>query len=226
MNIAENIFHILEHEARLRVIYEKMEFLRLGSIRDIDINLNAQKPYQWTKDPVKNLGMWLTNDDSNLFNLNTTQQLQMIDNLIKIWNTKNIKLYGRVIIVKTLLISQLIYYVNCLHINNPSFTKLQAKLNSFVWSNKKHFFKKEIYAPKEKGGLDMINLECFFRTIKLNRINRLSVTPDWYKIIFNNSIDKNFWKYDIGPTDFKRHNVWCMPFWSKCCSHGAKKILE
>ena len=92
-------------------------------------------------------------------------------------------LYARVIIVKTFLISDLIYHVNFLHINNLSFPKLQTKLKYFVWSNKKHFFKKEILdIPKENGGLDMINLKCFFRAIKLNWVNRLSVTPDWYKI--------------------------------------------
>ena len=30
---------------------------------------------------------------------------------------------------------------------------------------------------------------------------------------FNNSIVINFWKYNISPTDFKRHNVCCMPIW-------------
>ena len=92
-------------------------------------------------------------------------------------------LYGRVITVKTFLISQLIYHVNCLYINNLSIPKLKTKLNNFVWSNKKYFFQKEIlYAPKEMGGIDMINLEYFFRAIKLIWINRLSVTPNCYKI--------------------------------------------
>ena len=45
------------------------------------------------------------------------------------------------------------------------------KLNKFAWSNKKHFFKREIlYDPKDIGGLDMINLECLFRAVELNWI--------------------------------------------------------
>ena len=92
---------MLEHEAWLRVYYDKTEILRLGSIRATDFKLTTEKPYKWTNDPVEILGIWLNNDSSNLFKLNITSQLQKIGNLIKISNTKNMTLYDRVIIVKT-----------------------------------------------------------------------------------------------------------------------------
>ena len=78
MNIIEIIFHILQCEAGLRVNYDKTEIFRLGSIMDRDFKLTTKKPYKWTNDPLKILGMWLTNDNSNLFNFNITPQLQKI----------------------------------------------------------------------------------------------------------------------------------------------------
>ena len=101
----------------MKVNYDRTGILKLGSIRDMDLKFTTQKPYKWTKDPVKILDIWLTNDSSNLFNLNITPQLQKTDNLIKIWNNKNMTLHGSVIIAKAFLISQLFYCANCLHIN-------------------------------------------------------------------------------------------------------------
>ena len=53
LDIIENIFHILEHEAVLKVNYDKTEILRLDSVRDTDFKLTTQKSYKWTNDAVK-----------------------------------------------------------------------------------------------------------------------------------------------------------------------------
>ena len=53
LNITENILHLLEHEAGLKINYDKTEILRLGSIRDRDFKLTTQKLYKWTNDTVK-----------------------------------------------------------------------------------------------------------------------------------------------------------------------------
>ena len=75
----ESTFLILEHEARLKFNYESTEILGPHSIMDMDFKLTTQKPYKWTNEI---LGIWMTNNNSNLFNLNITPQLQKIDSLI------------------------------------------------------------------------------------------------------------------------------------------------
>ena len=53
--------------------------------------------------------------------------------------------YGKVIIVKTFLTSQLIYCLNCLHINNLSFPKLQTRLKTSYGQIKNTSLKKKYY---------------------------------------------------------------------------------
>ena len=91
-----------------------MEILRLCSLINTDVKIITSWEYKWTNQPVKILSFYLTINITNLHDLNITPQLTKIDNVISIWKLWEMIPYGHITIVKTLLISQLIYKLTLL----------------------------------------------------------------------------------------------------------------
>ena len=74
--------------------------------------------------------------------------------------------YRCITIVKTFLISQLVYKLTLLPTVKVETKDLQNKLHNFVWGSKSHVLKKKIlYASHKVDGLNMVNLEHFFNSL-------------------------------------------------------------
>ena len=122
--------------------------------------------YKWTNQPIKILGFYLTNNNTNLHALNITPQLIRTDNLISIWKLWDMTPYRNITIIKTFLISQLINKITLLQIVKVNTKESQNKLDYFTLGFKRHVVKKRIpYASYKVGGLNMANLEHFFNSL-------------------------------------------------------------
>ena len=65
--------------------------------------------YKWIIQPIKSLCVYLTNNNTNLHDLNISDQLTKIDNLISIWKLQDMTPYRCITIVKN--ISHFLTYV-------------------------------------------------------------------------------------------------------------------
>ena len=108
---------------------------------------------------------------------------------LDIWRTRNLTLFGKVMIIKSLGLSQLVYSASTLNVPKDITSILKAKLFSFLWNNKKDKIKREgLYQDIHKGGLRMVDTEIMFKALKLARIPRLlspgnpkwRTVPDYY----------------------------------------------
>ena len=90
------------------------------------------KQYSWTNNPIKILGYYI---DNSCEKAKRSTHLMIP--------------YGRILIAKTMLISQLTCRLAITPgIDQNVLDKIQAKLNNFVWANGKQMVKNEIlYAP-------------------------------------------------------------------------------
>ena len=93
-------------------------------------------------------------------------------------------LLGRVLNVKSLLVSCLTYKFSCAP--SPSqqwFKKLQAYLNKYVWSNCPKIAAALAYQPISSGGIDMINVALYEKAIKLSWLFKAVQNPQaWYSL--------------------------------------------
>ena len=80
--------------------YDKTEILRIGSLRNTDLKIIMSQEYKWTNQPIKILGVYLTNDNSHVHDLNIIPQLTKIGNLSSIWGLWDTTPYWCIIIVK------------------------------------------------------------------------------------------------------------------------------
>ena len=64
---------------------------------------------KWPQDPIKALGIFFTYDKKLLYVKNFTEKLDNIKKIINIWSSRGLSLYGKVTIIKSLLLPKVVY---------------------------------------------------------------------------------------------------------------------
>ena len=87
----------------------------------------------------------------------------MLDKLqakLDIWRSRDLTLFGKTMIIKTLGVSSLIYSASNINVPNDIAGNVKRRLFSFLWKNKRDKIKREgLYQDYDKGGLRMTDIE-------------------------------------------------------------------
>ena len=121
----------------LNVNYSKSFGMKIGSLKDAhDFSFSDYKII-WTKGPVKFLGINISLDKQKLFDLNYNVQLQKLNNILNIWSQRGLTPIGKVLVIKSLAISQLTYLFSVLPNPPDSFLKkIEQLFFKFIWNGK------------------------------------------------------------------------------------------
>ena len=144
----------------LKVNYDKTEILRIGSIQGSNCALCPEINMKWTNNPIPLLGIHICPNLEKLLEINYTDVVKKVRSSAKLWQRRQLTLYGKIVIIKTFLMSQIIYKVTVLP--NPPINIINdiAKLiMSFLWNGKQPRIKKEVlYSSYENGGIKLPHL--------------------------------------------------------------------
>ena len=141
----------------------KTKALWLGPSRS---NLGRPLGLDWTSEPVKVLGTFISYDNVGNERKNFAQK---VDNL-----RAKLSLFGRCLISKTLGLSQIVYSASMLDIPNNYTFAIQSLLFQFLWKNKPDKIKRQVlYQDYGDGGLRVTNVEIMFKSLRLAWIQRL-----------------------------------------------------
>ena len=117
-----------------------------------------------------------------IFTTNLKYKLPQIQKDILHWKRRRITMIGRITVIKSLLISQLVH----LFLSLPSPSKkdimdIETKLFRFLWGDKNDSVKRsKIVQGLEYDGLDMIDVNSFIKSMKITWIKRLYQSQqDW-----------------------------------------------
>ena len=128
----------------LKINIEKCNVIRLGSFNDI---LCPDIPLTWPTDKILYLGITIPlTGQHNFYDVNLYPKVQEIEKLLKVWTLRNLTLYGKIVIMKTLVIPKLIYPLSILP-NPPEsfFLNLQKYLFNFLWKTKEMELKDALF---------------------------------------------------------------------------------
>ena len=165
----------------LRMNKDKTEALYIGVSSNY---LHKVKEIKWSNHNIKCLGVYINKDLQKATQANITDKLEKIESLIKIWSCRHLTLKGKVTIVNSLLVSQMLYIASVIHIPKWAITKYNTLINNFIWDNKPPKIKyTTLIAPITQGGLNLQDLET---KIKANKIT-------WIKHLIDQNINKP-WK--------------------------------
>ena len=98
------------------------------------------------------------------------------------WRSRDLTLFGRALIIKTLGISNFVCSASNIDVTKEIINNVQSRLFKFLWKNKGDKIKRVgVYQDYEKGGLRMSDLETMIKALRLAWIPRLSNNshPNW-----------------------------------------------
>ena len=139
--------------AGTKINLEKTKLLKL----DIEID---PVQIECTEDPIKYLGIYVGKNEKDVEDYNWQNKLDKIQNIIRVWKLRNLTYFGKIIIIKSLLVSQIVYPAKVIRVP-PNFIKsLNKILYTFIWDSKKEKVKRNVCINKtNEGGLSMVHLE-------------------------------------------------------------------
>ena len=174
----ENAFEAVENFgnlAGLKLNRKKTKAIWAGSWEK-----NKSNPLQlkWLRSPVKILGIYVSYDENGNKQMNFNLKLRKLQTNLDMWKARDLTLFGRVLIIKSLGLSQLVYSASNLNVPQEITPIIKSKLFNFLWKNKRDKIKRAgLYQDRERGGIRMTDVEIMIKALRLAWIPRL-LTPE------------------------------------------------
>ena len=142
-----------ENCSGLRINQSKSEILWLGSLRQrkdsiLKLKLSAETVYA--------LGVYFSYDEELATKRNFFEKLPKLKKILNIWSSRDISIYGRVNIVKTLAISKLTFICSVLDTPKGFTDEVNNIIFDYIWKYKNPKLKKKTLSSKIRGMKDLI----------------------------------------------------------------------
>ena len=148
-------------------------------------------------DNVKICGITFSNNKETAYNENVINKISKLERQLNLWRQRNLTLKGKILIVKTFAISQLIYSMQATHIRDKELKTIENIILRFIWNTKsstdrvigkiaKHTLKKGI----TEGGLNAPDITLINSALKYKHILRCQHSTHPVNIITNEILDK------------------------------------
>ena len=149
--------------------------------------------FQCPKEPIKFLGTYLSHDTAANNSNNFYIKIRKMETKLNIWRSRDLTLFGRTMLAKSLGLSQLIYAASMLSVPETVIQQTQSKLFAFLWMNKRDKIKRQVlFRPLSKGGLSFPCFRTVIKALRLSWISRLlNNTHDTWTAIPNYYFDKH-----------------------------------
>jgi hypothetical protein len=196
-----NTFNWFESFSGLKLNLQKTKALKIGN-GNVDENIPVT-----LVDRIKILGIYFESDKmAREIEENWSHRMDHMKHLIKEWSKRDLSIQGKVVVIKTFLISQFVYVMQSVGLPIPILRNINTHLYKFIWqkknSNRKAFEKvkrKIMEAGYEEGGLsmtNMIDLQTYFnlqwagRLFEATNRQNWSAIPKWHlgKLAKDNNI--------------------------------------
>ena len=175
--------NIVSLKASLRIInkFSDISGLKLNNVKTKVMWIGSQKgkkerimDFKCTTQPIKALGAFLSYDEDKNNEENFFSKIRKMKTKLNIWQIRDLSLYGRSMLAKTVGVSQLIYAASMLTVPEVVIQKTQAELFAFLWKNKKDKIKRQvIFQSLSDGGLNFMNFRTMVKSLRLSWIGRL-----------------------------------------------------
>ena len=129
----------------------------------------------WHKGPFKTLGVWLTNNNEELFNLNLRDKLYHIKQVLNIWSGQSLSLKGKITIIKNLVISKIVNICSMIYVPTDFIKEVDQLLFTFLWGEGKRPKVKRSVVTNDifLGGLKMVDFRNTIKSLKVVWVQRL-----------------------------------------------------
>ena len=129
---------------------------------------------------MKICGIWFCNEKEEEYNRNIKEKIDKLEHKIKLWNSRNLTFEGKILIIKTFGISQLIYVMQVCKFKETCMKLIERIIFGFIWKAHKSErergidrIKRSVLKNKHvEGGLNATDIECLDRSLKTRQFVR------------------------------------------------------
>ena len=204
---AEKSFTVALHDLELfstisdlKLNKKKTEALWIGSYSGREDQLCPEKNLKWVKDKVRSVGVWISTNPTISINENYRAKLEKIRSCLNCWEYRRLTLLGKVVVLKSLIASQLVYMLSPLLTNQQVLGEINNIFYKF-WDGKRDKIKRSIMiSDYENGGLKMLDLDSFNKVLKLSWVRKYLNDDNngKWKLLFDSQLE------DFGGGEFFR----------------------
>ena len=142
----------------LKINYEKTEALWIGSRKDREAKSTLS-------------AFFFLTSEVNESNINFREKIEKMKKIMSSWSARNLTLLGKIAILKSLVVSQIVYLLSSLPSPPGVIKEINCLLYDFLWDSKGDKIKRtEMINEYNKGGLKMIDLQSFNESLKIKWI--------------------------------------------------------
>ena len=207
----ENTLQTIQNYGRqsgLELNYDKTTVYRIGSLKQSDAELYTQPPLTWTNDPVNVLGIWVSNDETEMTNINFENLIERSNQTLTSWANRSLSLFGKILIVNSLIISQYIYKMAVLpFIPGDILSRINDMIENFLWNNRKPKIKRSLLEnPIKWGGGKLVNLHRKEKSIKIAWIPEIKKDSNLANLVYqiiHPSMKELIWEININYKDVR-----------------------
>ena len=174
----EKIFEEFAKASEAKINKDKTEILRLGKWRKHMPNYEQLKSN--IKTEVKILGTYFTEYRKDFVATNFRDKISKIDKIIAHVAEREISLFGKVLLVNSMIYSQLCHIGCVVHFEDKHINLVNKKVNKWLNGKGGPNIINKIMKPKENGGAGLINLKCRLQTLKVKALKSL-IVGNWTK---------------------------------------------
>ena len=99
-------------------------------------------------------------------------KLNTIISSLESWSQRELSLFGKVLIIKVLGISKVVLPASVLVTPEGFVERINKLLFNFLWGKRDKVCRGKVTKAIKDGGLNMTDIQCFFRSLKAKWINR------------------------------------------------------
>ena len=122
---------------------------------------------------IKVLGVFLGEQSNELHENNLNYIINKMEKLINEWGCRDLSYLGKILISKSLILSQIIYKINVLECPVATVQRIQKMVNGFVWKGRSKVKNHLAYQDYKNGGFKLPDFAAINRAIDMVWIKRL-----------------------------------------------------
>jgi len=149
--------------------------------KDNDVSFGLR----WKKS-IRCLGIYIGHDEDYNYTNNWSKKIEHINDCLKRWSQRDLTLFGKVHVIKTFALPQVILSATLLPVPPSIIAELNTIFYRFLWGKVDRLKRIKMIRSKSDGGLDMIDVKSMFDSLKAAWIPRIMkgnpITDSWIQI--------------------------------------------
>ena len=183
----------------LKLNADKTELLEIGR-RRLNQPLNVtylNDNYEIKPTPeVRINGVFFQNDMARMIESNVDRAIERMTDQFKKWARRGLTTLGKILITKTFGISQLVYLMQCLTLNETHYKKFNHVIFKYIWN--RHFLASKaperikrliMNTPIKYGGFGMLEVSGLDESLKIKAFGRILITRHPMLSLIKNKTD-------------------------------------